>query len=593
MNTLFATVFIAFPLRRSLSLASIVCVLSCGTPGLAQHHSGHFHSPGFGGIQHGAGMHHANSVGGFQTNGPAIYGGPGLVQQFGGGGAYNNNGVYNGSGPHNGPYQYNYGGFNANAPLGGFNASAPLGGFNANAPLGGVSFGNGFGTASYSSRNFGVTTFGVTHGGFGGFNYGVGYGVPIIWNTPVYNYSPSVFGYGTGIFSPNFSTGNYLSNGYIGFVPSGVYNVGGYSGWPYSTCINPYFPSAGIAPAVLLVNMNLIVQPAVTSTNPDSLIDPRLIDMLAPAVDPNAIHLNGVEVPAVPQPPVPQPPVPQPPEPGNAPVLPDIPQLPIPADGVPVLNEFNAVPREQRISSLAEKIHSLRYQASGDDAFHKADYATADVLYTTAIKTAPDRRAPYLRVAMVRIALGDFPSAASYLKAGLTMESDPSRPWCTIEELYGQKVAERARSHGGPLWNWLAERPLSADRLLLAGTFQKLRGYNKTADEMLALASHEGQEATLVSEVMQLAATDIGPRAISDDLEQLVEQASTQQESSVEQKRDQAKRNAVGKPGGIFLRGEDNAVRTKASDSSPPLVIPAPPVADEVPPLEIPKPEQK
>ncbi|MEJ7589933.1 MAG: hypothetical protein WKF77_00125 [Planctomycetaceae bacterium] len=578
MTTLFAAVFNAFPLRRSLSLASIVCVLSCGTLGLAQHHSGHFHSPGFGGVRHGAGMHHGNAVGGFQTNGPAIYGGPGLVQQFGGGGAYNNNGVYNGSGPHNGPYQYNYGGFNA---------SAPLGGFNANAPLGGVSFGNGFGTASYSSRNFGVTTYGVTHGGFGGFNYGVGYGVPVIWNTPVYGYSQPVFGYETGIFSPNFHSGNF-SNGYIGFVPSGAYNVGGYSGWPYATCMNPYFPSAGIAPTVLLVNMNFIVQPVVTSTNPDSLIDPRLIDMLAPGVDPNAIDINGVEVPAVPQPPVPHPP-----EPGNAPVLPDAPQLPIPTDGVPVLNEFNAVPREQRISSLAEKIHSLRYQASGDDAFHKSDYATADVLYTTAIKTAPDRRAPYLRVSMVRIALGDYPSAASYLKAGLRMENDPSRPWCTAEELYGQKVAERARSHGGPLWNWLAERPLSADRLLLAGTFQKLRGYNKTADEMLALASHEGQEATLVSEVMQLAATDIGPRAIADDLEQLVEQASTQKDSSVKQHRDQASQNAVEKPGGIVLRGSDLSVRTKASDSPPPLVIPAPPVADEVPPLEIPKPEQK
>ena len=163
------------------------------------------------------------------------------------------------------------------------------------------------------------------------------------------------------------------------------------------------------------------------------------------------------------------------------------------------------------------------------------------------------------------------------------MESDASRPWCTAEELYGQKAAERARSHGGPLWNWLAERPLSADRLLLAGTFQKLRGYHKTADEMLAMASHPGAEATLVSEVMQLAANDIGPRAIADDLEQLVEQASAQQESSGAQQHDPARKSAVEKSGGIFLRGGDVAIRTKVSAASPSLVIPAPIAADETP----------
>jgi hypothetical protein len=534
----------AFPLRRLLFLASVLCVLSFGSVILAQ--------------QSG------NAVGGFQTNGPAIYGGPGLVQQLGGGGAYNNNGVYNGSGAYNGPYQYNYGGFNASAPLGGFNASAPLGG---------VSFGNGFGTATYSQRNFGVTTYGVPGVRLGGLNcgpyYGIGYGSPVIFSTPIYNYSPSVFGYGTGVFSPNFPSGDYISNGYIGFVPSGSYYFGGSTGWPYAPCVNPYFAGTGIAPTVLLLNMNLIVQPVIPATSSYSLIDPRMIDVLAPAVDANAEQINGDNVPQVPQPPIPQPPIPELLENGNHPVLPDAPQLPLPTDGVPVLNEFNPIPRDEKISLLAEKIHSLRYQASGDDAFHKSDYATADVLYATAIKTAPDRRAPYLRMAIVRIALADFPNAASYLKTGLAMESDPSRPWCTAEEIYGPKVAERARTHGGPLWNWLAERPLSADRLLLAGTFQKLRGYNRTADEMLALASHQGTEELLVNEVMQLAADDIGPRAVSDDLEQLVEQASAQKESSIERKRDPANRNVVEQSDGIFLRGDSIAAPGNESDVSP------------------------
>ena len=565
MTDCFARVFQALQLRRSLSLASIACLLSFGTNCLAQHHSRHTHGTGFGGVDHGGGMSYGNAVGGFQGNSPVIYGASGMINQFGGGGAYNNNGMYNGSGPYNGAYQYNYGGFNASAPLGG------------------VSFGNGFGTASYSSRNLGVTTYGVSGGGF---NYGGGYGCPGSWPTPLNNYSPFVFGNSTGVCSPNFFGGNAIANGYLGFLPFGANNDGGYSGWPYcsyASCFNPYFGAAGIAPTVLMLNVNLnMQQPVMQSAAGYMQIDPRLIDILTPAVDPHVLNPNGVEVP----------PIPHPSEIGNPALLPEAQQVPIPEDGVPVLNEFNVVSREPKISSLAEKIHSLRYQASGDDAFHKSDYTTADVFYATAIKTAPDRRAPYLRMAMVRIALMDFPNATRYLKAGLTMESDASRPWCTAEELYGQKAPERARSHGGPLWNWLAERPVSSDRLLLAGTFQKLRGYNKTADQMLAMASHAGPEAALVSDVMQLAANDIGPRAISDDLEQLVQQASTQQASADAKQDDPARKKAVEKSGGIFLRGGDVAVRTKVSATSP-LSIPSRISADEAPPLfEIPLPEQ-
>lgn len=530
MTTLFSSIFARVWLRHLPSIAVMICALSFGNRCLAQR-AGNFRSPGFGG-----------------------------VNNIGGGGAYNRNGVYNGSGPYSGPYQYNYGGFNA---------SAPLGGFNANAPLGGVSYGNGFGTATYSPRYFDVPTYGVSGGGLGCFNYGVGSGYPVIWSTPVYSYSPSVFGYGYGIFSPNFPSGNYVTNGYIGFVPSDiyhVYNVGGYSGWPYATCLNPYFGGVAIAPTVLMMNINVDMQPMMQSAPSYAQMDPRMIDILAPAVDVDAVNPNGVEAP----------PVPQPPEPDPQPAFPDAPQLPIPSEGIPVLNEFNALPREPRISSLAEKIQSLRYQASGDDAFRKSDYATAEVFYATAINTAPDRRAPYLRMAIVRIALTDFPNATSYLKAGLAMESDASRPWCTAEELYGQKAVERARLHGGPLWNWLAERPLSADRLLLAGTFQKLRAHNKTADEMLAMASHEGPEATLVTEVMQLAANDIGPRAIAKELEQLVEQASAKKESSVPLARDAEKGRVGDQSGGIFLRGRDVAVRTDGSSTSQPPVDTAP-----------------
>ena len=509
--------------------------------------------------QHRAGVHHSGSnVGGFQTSGQANFGGPGLMQQFGGGsynyGGYQGSGAFNG--PYNGPFNYNYGGFDANRPLGG------------------VSFGNGFGTAAYSSGNFGVTNYGLYSGGFGGANYGTGYGYPAIYSTPIYNYSPSVFGYGTGVFSPNFPSGNYVTNGYVGYVPNGAYNPWYNSGLPYAVGMNSYFPGAGIAPTVLMLNM----QSFALAASSDQMLDPRLIDAVAPAVVPNGFHPGGAVNFKVPMPP----------EPEDLLRIPNENPVPIQPDGAPVLNEFHAVPRDQKTSTLTEKIQSLRYQASGDDAFHKSDYATADVFYTTSINSAPDRRAPYLRMAIVRIALHDFPNAASYLKTGLAMESDASRAWFTVEEIYGDKVAERARSHGGPLWNWLAERPLSADRLLLAGTFQKLRGYGDIADQMLAMASHDGPEAKLVAEVSHLAAADIGQRAISHDPNQLVKHESANNSSRLGPNTPPSDELAVKQAGGIFLRGGNTARQQDTIPEPPQPMTPIPPT----PQLELPIPFQ-
>lgn len=540
---------LALFLARELLISGTVC--------LAQHHAGHRHESG-------------QAVGGFRTSGPANFGGPGLVQQSGGG-SYNYGG-YQGSGAFNGPY---------NAP---FNRN--YGGFDANRPLGGVSFGNGFGTATYSSGNFGVTNYGLYHGGYGVVNYGIGYG-PAIFSTPVYNYSPSVFGYGTGVFSATFPSGNYVTNGYVGYVPNG-----GYDPWcnpflPYAVGMNAYFPGAGIAPTVLMLNTNLNIQPIlnVQSFAPTAsscqLLDPRMIDAVAPAAAPNGFNPNGAEDLVVPPPPMP-------PEPAVLPLIPNEPQLPVQPDDAQVLNEFHAVPRDQKISTLTEKIQSLRYQSSGDDAFHKSDYATADVFYTTAIKTAPDRRAPYLRMAMVRIALQDFPSAASYLKTGLEMESDASRPWFSVEELYGEKVAERTRSHGGPLWNWLAERPLSADRLLLAGTFQKLRGYGDVADQMLAMASHDGPEAKLVAEVVHLSSADTGQRAISNDIEQLRSHAASNVSPVGQKTNDQANEQTVKQAGGIFMRGKSTEAKGDLSSTPQQPDVPLPPSQDPPITFEIP-----
>ncbi|HQZ67048.1 MAG TPA: hypothetical protein PLY87_18280 [Planctomycetaceae bacterium] len=463
--------------------------------------------------------------------------------------------------------------------LGGFNSSV---GFASQYPIGDRSLGGTYSSPRYTYGAYTVPYFGVSRGygygygygyghgygyGYGAWNYSTGYYAPVIWSAPYATYSPSVFGYGSSVLSGNY-VGNYVSNGFVGLIPGGAYSPYYSSGWPYITGLSPYSPAAIIAPTIL--NLNVITQPLVPSVASYSLTDPRLIDQLAPVPQP-----GGVVVPPPPQP-----------ADFDGAIVPDEPAWQVPGDGTPILNEFDSVPREQKVSTLTEKIQSLRYQSSGDDAFQKADYATADVFYSTAIKTAPDRRAPYLRMAISRITLNDFPEAARYLKTGLAMESDASRAWVTAEELYGQKIAERARSHGGPLWNWLAERPLSADRLLLAGTFQKLRGYDRTADQMLELASHEGTEAMLVSQVQQLAKQDVGPRSISDDVNHIIDQESSRRATAAMREIHSAQQRSVEQSGGIFLRSSDETpgmrgpVQTSRLENAPPQPNWSPPKGD-------------
>lgn len=515
---------------RSVGLVVLGTVTVLGPRSLAQNHHGQVYGSAFGSGLHG--------VGGFQTSGQATFGGPGLMQRFGGG---NSNSV-------------------------GFNSRYPIG----NRSLGG-------GSPNFSYGTIGTPYFGVDRGGYGALNYPSVYQSPVIWSTPSFNYSPSVFGYGTGVFSPNFPSGNYVSNGYVGFVPNGAYGSNHQWGGPLFNGANPNLPGNVIAPTMLNLNMNVNAQQAPSSSASYLIVDPRLIDQVAPAPG----EINPAQVPNVQE----FAPGHQPHNEQHAPVI---------QDGAPVLNEFGSEPRDKSTSTLSDKIQSLRYQASGDDAFRKEDYATADVFYATALKTAPDRRAPYFRMAFVRIALNDFPQAVRFLKTGLAMESDASRPWITAEELYESRVAERARSHSGPLWNWLSERPLSADRLLLAGTFQKLRGFDQTADQMLDMAYHEGPEAFLVEQVLQLVKNDTGPRAISEDLDRMIDNESNQSKES-----DAAPQSPTDSSTGIFLKGKDVAAGNSETKRFPPfrpstVVVPPSPETDpETQPVEfqIPLPE--
>ena len=267
-------------------------------------------------------------------------------------------------------------------------------------------------------------------------------------------------------------------------------------GLPYFGGLNAHYPGSVLGST--LQNMSYSMRPSVPSTA--AYTRPPLMFMNGPQFEEAAGGLNAEQIP-------------------------DAPPATDPQVQTPLLNEFEAFPRGSGDSSLPDKINSLRHQSIGDEAFRNEEYSKASESYKAGLSLSPDRRALWIRMAFVSIATENFADATRYLKTGLLTSPDATRAWISADELYGERAGERARSHGSKLWNWLAEEPLSSDRLLLGGTFQKLRGFDGAAAELLQMASHEGAEADAVASVMALAEGDIGQRAVSQQLGQMINES--------------------------------------------------------------------
>lgn len=434
-----------------------------------------------------------------------------------------------------------------------------------------------FGTSSATYSN-GRSVAGVMRTPQGVHHLSNGLFTPAIVPAPYYGATPFLYGGGYGQFDP------YFNGGYFGYgaYPGGVPQVGPpltvdpftgqlvpWNPWlvtpmPYIGVANQY-PGSILVPTIL--SMNLSMRPSVPSTASYTMIDPRMLDQIAPVP-------QQFEIPMPPVPPAPAPEAP-----------PEIDRE------TPLLNEFEALPRSEKVSSLADKINSLRYQSLGDTAFRKEDYLAAEESYRDAIERAPDRRSPWIRMALLQIAVKDFSAAAQHLKTALSITNDRTRAWVSADELYGQQTAERARSHGSELWNWLAERPLSADRLLLAGTFQKFRGFDAAAEELFELARYEGPEADYIARIRSIANEDPGQRAISQELAQLKHLATSQASESKPLENSTTSGSLPAKSGsspptteptneseGILIRGSQNGGEAPAESSEelPQLVIPRP-----------------
>lgn len=198
----------------------------------------------------------------------------------------------------------------------------------------------------------------------------------------------------------------------------------------------------------------------------------------------------------------------------------DVPPPPVPAPGFPgaeenvmLDDEFPVIARKAETSSAVARLQSLRNQTQGDLAFRSGEYVTAEVYYLRAIEEAPDRRAPWLRAAFAKIALADFGEAASCLKTGLLLLPDKTHAWVRASEIYGSELGQDVETHADKLWDWLSQNPLSADRLLLVGTFYQFQGNRAAADELLEMLGRRDDRFVLVSALRSIIADDQSMRA--------------------------------------------------------------------------------
>ena len=271
-----------------------------------------------------------------------------------------------------------------------------------------------------------------------------------------------------------FSAGLYTTDPCTGLlIPLNSCSSGWRPGFAGGSVIAPPFAAPmlpGFVPhAQILTEPCMVIMPDLLA-----LTDPRALDLIAPAME----------------------------------MLPpaNMPERPDPA--VPLLGEFPLVPLAEKTTTAADRVESLLLQSQGDEAFRRCDYAKAKLVFETALQKAPQRAAVWFRLMMLHVAFNEPAQAAACLKTALSLPADGTRAWVSAKEIYGPAGADSAEAlrHSEQLWSWLAERPLSADRLLLLGTFQQIRGYAAVSEEILAMASHKGAEEKRVLAVRELAA---------------------------------------------------------------------------------------
>jgi hypothetical protein len=394
--------------------------------------------------------------------------------------------------------------------------------------------GDRYGNFGNGSQNFPHPAGGHGHGygpNYNGLSLGVG-GFVGDWNGGNYGWNPGYgfpYGYYPGGYPlpapPAYIRNNdgalFVSPGFVtpyGVGP-GIYGPGPWYGDGYGGYGPALVPVPGLVPSFMSFSFSSSgygIQSRYGSSARYSVV-PKVSSGIQPGLIPPGMKISplpGNDAGFSPELGNPVPPIPDPI--GNGRIEdgrvrdPAEDVVPAPADpsAPPIVDEFSTLPRSEKRATLEEKLQSIRSQANGDEAFRNERFDEAASFYESAIRSAPDRRAPYLRMAFTRISQAEFGEAASCLKTGLSLKSDSSRTWISAVELFGTTLPERIRSDSRGLWDWVAEKPRSTDRLMLMAAFQKWRGMNRTADDLLNVVDSSGADTETVRALQKLFAEE-------------------------------------------------------------------------------------
>ena len=169
----------------------------------------------------------------------------------------------------------------------------------------------------------------------------------------------------------------------------------------------------------------------------------------------------------------------------------------------PTAEEFPAAHAEQRQVTAAERIDSLRLVSQGDDAFRRADSATAATNYHAAMRLTPDQHTVWLREVHLNIAQGQYERAVACLKTGLALSGAVQPVRLSAGSLYGSDDAPELQQSSQRLWQWLTDRPQSADRLLLMAAFELLQSHDTVSSELITQAEQQGGSAVCCAALRQ------------------------------------------------------------------------------------------
>lgn len=170
--------------------------------------------------------------------------------------------------------------------------------------------------------------------------------------------------------------------------------------------------------------------------------------------------------------------------------------------GLPSSRERSAVQPHPTLippSSPEAQLRSVRLQEAGDRLFQRLDYAAAAKSYAAALKAAPDRPDPYLRLAITRIARKDFRQAITYLRT--MIEIDPSYPSRAVSlgEMFGnQNGISRLQLKQG-VADWTNADVRDPERLFLLGVVLFLEGDERFKTILDTAVKLEGEKPYLTA----------------------------------------------------------------------------------------------